>query len=283
MKKLDTYEQYSAILAGFKQGKARCSTNKLLTRDELTALIEAGKLYYDEIGSTLWFFVNEGYFYTANFFVPADAPIQMCKQDMDVLVELTGNQTRYNDQWERELIAAGYEKGDKRLEWATELETIIDEIKEQNKVLRIFWEKQGFTYRNAAKADYPEMRKLWEDKLGKHRYVITDMTANELEKMERYGRCIVICNPQGEIVATHIYEQRNKTATGFHVVALYQGRGLGSAVFRQCMISAYEAGCTKFAAWIREDNIESIKMHQHALKLTGKFYWQFICKGTVMK
>lgn len=279
MEKICTYEQYSEILTAFKKGKARCSTNKLMTRNELTGLIEAGKLYYSWIDGVLWFFVNEGYFYSANFYVPVDAPIRMCKQDMDVLVELTGNQTRYNEQWERELIAAGYKKYDNYLEYATQLDAVIDDIRKQNKADHAYWEKQGFIYRKATKADYPEMLKLWEGRLGRGRYTINSMTDADLEEMEQSGRCILICDPRGKIVATHMYAQQNKIAVGFHVAALYQGQGLGSSVFRQCIMSAYEAGSTKFAAWIREDNVESIKMHRRVLKLTGKFYWQFIYKA----
>lgn len=113
MEKIHTYEQYDEVLADFKKGKAKCSTNKIFMRDELTALIDAGKLFYQEIDGTLWFFSNEGYFYRADFFVPADIPIRLHRQDMAVLTELTGSETRYNVQWEQELIAAGYEKRDK--------------------------------------------------------------------------------------------------------------------------------------------------------------------------
>lgn len=279
MERLHTYEDYAGRLKAFKQDKPRCSTNKLMTKDELAALTEAGKLYYAEIDGVLWFFVDEGYFYSANFYLPADTPIRMRGQDKDVVVELTGNQTRYNEQWEQELMAAGYEKYDKYLEYAGQLDAVIDEVRAQNKTRREAWEKEGYTYRKATKADHPEMLRLWEQRLEKHRYTITSMTDAELEEMERRGSCLVICDPQGRIAATHIYAQQNKTATGYHVAALYQGRGLGSAVFYQCMADAYRAGCTKFAAWIREDNIGSIRMHRHMLSPSGKFYRQFVCRS----
>lgn len=276
---LHSYEQYADLLKAFKQDKPRCSTNKLMTKDELNALIEAEKLYYAEIDGVLWFFVNEGYFYSANFYLPADTAIHMRGQDMDVLVELTGNQTRYNQQWEQELIAAGYEKYDKYLEYAGQLDAVIDEVRDQNNIRREALEKQGCTYRTATKADHPELLKLWEERLDKRRYTITSMTDAELEEMERRGSCLLICDPQGKIVATHMYAHQNKTATGYHVAALHRGRGLGSAVFCRCMIDAYQAGCTKFTAWIREDNIASIRMHRHTLSPSGKFYRQFVYRS----
>ena len=277
MKKLDTYEQYSEVLSTFKKDKERCSTNKLFTRDELTALIEAEKLYYDEIGGVLWFFVNEGYFYTANFFVPANVPIQMRKQDMDVVVELTGNGTRYNEQWERELIVAGYEKGDKRLERVCQLEDVVGFVQESIKTWRRACGKQGLTHRKAVKADYPEIRRLLEDRIGKHRYTIVAMTDAELDEMERFGRCNVICGPDGGIRAVNIYLKRNKTS--YDYVAAAYDPGLGPWASAEGLVSAYQEGCVKTVAWMREDNPAAIKMCKYTHRLTGKFYWQFICKA----
>lgn len=277
MEKICTYEQYSEVLAAFKKEKARCSTNKLMARDEITALIEAGKLYYAGIDGVLWFFVNEGYFYSANFYVPSDTPIRMRRQDMDVMVELTGNQSRYNGQWERELIAAGYEKGDKRLEWAARMDDVIDYVQEQLKTLRAVWGSRGFTHRKAVRADYPEIRGLMEDKIGKDRYTVNAMTDAQLEEMERFGRCSVICGPEGNILAASIYFKQNKTAYNYMTATYYMGLGAWASCERY--LSAYQEGCVKAAAWIREDNQKSIGMHSHLLKLSGKFYWQFICKA----
>ena len=283
MEKIHTYSQYSDILAAFKKDKARCNTNKLLMRDELTELIDSGKLYYDEIDDVLWFFVNEGYFYSASFYVSTGTPLKMRKQDLDVMVELTGNQDRYNDKWEQELIAAGYEKGDKRIEWSAQIDDIIDEVRSQLEIRCPRLEKQGMFFRKATKADYTELGNLWEMRFGKSRYVLTAMTDAEWKEIEQFGRCDVICDADGKIVAVYVYSKRNKTACAFHVEALYQGQGLGSAILYRLIISAFEEGCTKFTCWIREDNQESIWMHQHVLTASNKFYRQYICKAEVSK
>lgn len=278
MEKIRTYEQYSEVLAAFKKDKARCSTNKLMTRDEITALIEAGKLYYAEIDGVLWFFVNEGYFYSANFYVPSDTPIRMRKQDMDVLVELTGNQTRYNEQWERELIAAGYEKGDKRmLEWGCQLDDVIDYLQTQHKERSALWGVQGYTLRKAIKADYPEMNKLWEEKIGKDRYTVYRLTEAEQEEMEKYGRGVVIYDPEGDICAAGMYFRQNQIMYDCWSATYRIGSGFGSWIFYAKLLSAYQEGCTRMLTWVREDNLISSKMVQHVSKLTGKFYWQFVC------
>ena len=279
MEKVCSYEQYAQISAEFKSGKPICSTNKLMTRDELEALIAADKLYYAEIDGVLWFFVHEGYYYSANFFVPADANIHMHGQDMDVLVELTGNQRRYNEKWEQELIAAGYQKGDKRLEWSARIEDILDTVQEQDAVRSARFKERGFFYRKATRSDAAELEKLWEDRLGKERHVLTQITEAEWNEMEKFGRCDVICTSSGEIAAAYVYKKQNKIGYAFHAAALYQGQGLGSAVLYRLIKSAYEAGCAKFSCWIREDNAESIKMHRHVLNPTGKYYWQFVYRA----
>lgn len=280
MKKITTYDEYAQILADFKVGKARCSTNKMYTRSELETLIAAGKLYHDEIEDVLWFFVNEGYFYTASFYVPADMPIRMRRQDMDVLVELTGNPDRYNQKWEDELIAAGYEKRDKYLEYASQMSDIIDDVKKQNQVMHAFWEKRGFHYRTATKEDYPEMMKLWEEKLGKHRYTLNSMTEAELDEMEKYGRCVVICDKEGKICATSMYVKKNATFYGLHSATYHQGSGLGACAFFELIDHAYQEGCTKTVGWARLGNLEGDGLQMRTKqKMTGKFYFQFICKA----
>lgn len=281
MEKIYTYEQYSEVLAEFKKGKARCSTNKFPTRDELVALIEAGKLFYEEIDGVLWFFSNERYFYYANFYVPSDVSIRMRKQNMPVLVELTGNQARYNEQWERELIAAGYEKGDRYLGFSSQLDAIIDEVKKQNKVLHAFCEKRGYTYRKAVRADLPEIWALWESKLedrpGKPRYTLRFLTDAELEEMERYRRCSIICDTQGKIVATDMYVKRGATAHALHTATAYPGSGLGACIVYENLLTMYQDGCTKVSSWVRDDNHKSINLALQLSKKTGKFFQQFAC------
>ena len=276
MEKIHTYEQYSDVLAEFKKGRARCSTNRIFMRDELTALIDAGKLFYQEIDGTLWFFSNEGYFYRADFFVPADIPIRLHRQDMAVLTELTGSETRYNVQWEQELIAAGYEKRDKYLGYSSQLDECIDDIKKKSEILHTFFTTRGCTYRKAAKTDLPEIWMLWEDKLGKHRYTLNSIPDAELDEMERHGRCDVICDSEGKIIAASMYLRKKAVAHGLHTATYYEGSGLGAAVLYRSMARAYQEGCKKFAVWVREDNLASTKLIRHIFAPTGKFFRQFV-------
>lgn len=76
MEKICSYQQYADVLGAFKEGKPRCATNKLMMRDDISALTDAGKLFYAEKNGVLWFFVNEGYYYAAHFHVPAGTSLQ---------------------------------------------------------------------------------------------------------------------------------------------------------------------------------------------------------------
>lgn len=274
MKKLSTYEQYSELLGSFKSKNRKFAANKLLFKDELTALIEAGKLYYKEIEGVLWFFSNENYYYAAHFYAPAGAHIHMPQQDMDVLVEVMGNETRYDEQMEGELLAAGFEKHDKYVESACQLEDIIDDVRKQLAVMREAWGAQNFTCRKAVRADMPELYKLWMEKLGRDSYNVTALTDAEVEEMERYGRCIVICGPDGKILSSCLYLKKNKICYSY-ITATYQ-LGLGGWASYEKTLSAYEEGCTKDLSWARENNWKSRKMSGHTKKPSGKFYWQFV-------
>lgn len=274
MEKLHNYEQYTGMLVSFKKDKVRYSANKLLTRTELTALIEAGKLYYEEIKGVLWFFSDEEYYYAAHFYVPAGASIHMPQQDMDVLVEVMGNETRYDEQMESKLLAAGFEKHDKYVESACQLEDIIDDVRKQLVVMRKVWGEQNFTCRKAVRADMPELHKLWMEKLGRESYNVMALTDAELEEMERYGRCTVICGPDGKILSSSLYLKRNKICYSY-IAATYQ-LGLGGWASYEKTLRAFEEGCTKDLSWARENNWKSRNMSGHIKKPSGKFYWQFV-------
>ena len=281
MEKVRTYEQYSRTLAAFKEGRARCGTNMLMMRDELTELIGAGKLYYEQIGETLWFFSDEEYYYKAHLYVPADAPVRMQKQDRNVLAELMGNERRYDERMERALLGAGFEKHAKYLEHAAVLDEIIDDVARQNSAMRAFWQRRGYVYRTAAAADYPRIRALWLDMLGRDSYNVSALTGAELEEMERYGRCSLICDGQGEIRAAAYYLRPRgaKYAYVYNVAGAYKGSGLGAAAYFDALVHIYAEGCARLTSWVRQDNEESLRMTRRAEKPSGKFFWQFVLEA----
>lgn len=279
MEKIQTYEQYSELLAAFKRGRSRCGTNKLLTRDELMALIEAGKLYYEQIEDTIWLFVDQGYFYAASFYVPEDKPIRMHKQGKDAVVELMGKGERYDIHLERKLCEAGYQKYDRHFEYARDLADIFDQLDGYVKANQPLWSGRGLTARRAVKEDYPRLWDFWMERFGTIRYTIMPMTDSEREEMERNGQCLVICDARGEIVATWVYLTRNKTAYGYNLAARYPERGLGTFVLYLGLVGLCHGGYDRYVTWLRDDNLPTLKLHGHILEPTGKFYWQFLYPG----
>lgn len=279
MEKIRAYDQYVEVLSDFKKGRARCRTNKVMMREELAALIDSGKLLYEEINGTIWFFSNEDYYYYAHMYAPKDTLIQMRGQDKDVLVELMGKDDRYDGQMERELVEAGYRKGDKYLELGMDLEDKIDDITRQNNIMHKFWEKRGYTYRKATREDYPELRKQWLEGLGRESYNVKAMTDAELEEMERHGRCSLICDPRGKIVSSCIYLKNGQIAYGYIAVTSQKGSGLGAGALCDAEAHEYEEGCVKQLVWVREDNSDSLSMNMHMSSLTGKIFRQFVFKS----
>lgn len=279
MEKINTYEQYAKALADFKGEGGRCSSNKMLTKDEITTLAESGKLFYEITDYTFWLFEDDGYFYTGIFYVKKGSAISMKKQDKDVLTELMGNETRYDQQWEDELIAAEYEKWDKYFEYSCQLSDVIDDVKKNNSIIYKYIADLGLTYRYAKISDKAELFKLWETILGQNRYTVKSMTDKELEEMERENYCCIICEPDGKICASCVYVINKNIAYTYHLATYYKGSGIGASIYYKIISDIYERGCTKCSCWIREDNTESIKLHSHIDKPTGKFYRQFICRS----
>ena len=279
MKKIKSYDEYSEILSDFKSANGMCNTNKIRTREELTILIEAGKLFYEEICGGLWYFVDEGYYYYANFYTPAYTPIHMQKQDMDVIVDLVGNSVRYSNLWEQELIDSGFEKRDRWLQYSCQLDDIINDVISQNTIASQFWACRGFYWRKATRGDYPEFRQLLVEVLGKDRYSTTAMTEQDLDAMERDGTCDVICDDTGKIQAVCLYRRYNQSAHSCGLATYYKKTGLGAFVLYQSLMSMYQTGCKKYIGWIRDNNLESLQLHDHIMKPTGKFYRQFLFRA----
>lgn len=159
---------------------------------------------------------------------------------------------------------------------SSQLDECIDDIKKKSEILHTFFTTRGCTYRKAAKTDLPEIWMLWEDKLGKHTYTLNSIPDAELDEMERHGRCDVICDSEGNIIAASMYLRKKAVAHGLHTATYYEGSGLGAAVLYRSMARAYQEGCKKFAVWVREDNLASTKLIRHIFAPTGKFFRQFV-------
>ncbi len=274
MEKLSTCEQYAEILAKFKKNEENYSTNKLFMRSELSSMISGGKLWAEECDGTLWFFSDEEDYYSAQFYVPVNQPIRLGCQKKDVLVELTGNDKRYDLSDEQKLINAGFEKYRKYLELECLLNNSIDEIRERLAVMRALGEKEGIICRKAVKKDYLEIRKLWMTTLGKKCYTIPVLTDEQLDEMERYGRCAIICDAQGNVLAASNYWKKDK-AFYSHITASYR-MGLGGWASLEKSLSEYMEGCTRDVSWVADDNYRSMAMAKILKKTTGKYFWQFI-------
>ena len=281
MERLSSYEQYAKISAGFKKDKPRCSTNKLLMRDEVAALIEAEKFYWEQYGDALWFFADEGYFYSAQLFAPAGRAFLLPRQDKDVLAELMGKGERYDEDTERGLLGAGFEKHAEYYEFECQLDESIAGVKEKLSSLRPMLKEYGFVCRKAVKADVPALYRFWLERLGRDSYNVQVLTAAQVADMERYGRCIVICDPQGAVAAACIYFKRNNIC--FNYLTASSVSGLVGLVHCEMIASAYREGCSAVKRWVREDNRPAIDLGRGIDCRTGKFFRQFVRRAKTQR
>ena len=274
---ITNYGQYKNILENYKRNHHSCITNKLMTKSEIEELIVEEKLCYEQCASTLWFFVNEGYFYSGSLFIPKDEKIDISDKKMSVRVELMGNQQRYDYGMENRLLECGFIKYDKHLEYSRELKEIIDDIDDYI-IRNNNWKDQEINFRYARSEDYDQLWSLWLSAFGNKRYTIVPFTNLMIEKMEKEQKCLVAVDKDQDIVASWMYSTRNRAAYGYNLATKVQGKGLGKFILYRGLSEIYKKGYTKYVGWLRDDNISTLKIHNHILKPTGKYYWQYVYK-----
>lgn len=274
MKIVESSEMYVQLVNDYKHEKKHCATNMLIMQDKVNDLIESRKLYYDLIGGVLWLFVKYGDYYIAYFYLPKGEKLKMVPQDLDVIVELIGNQTRYNSEWETDLLESGFEKHNKNLEFLTKKEEYGEQIEKQTERMFSFIERMGCHCRNIKKEDYDVLYQLWRSKIDK--YAIHTMTDKQLEELEKYNRGILVLNGKDEIVAVSNYTRTDNTAMGMYGVSLHKGFGAFVSLWTRAF--AFREGCNRFLGWIWENNTDSLMNMRWLGVKTGKFCQQFLMR-----
>lgn len=274
MKIIENSETFVQIVNSYRHEKKHCSTNLLLMQDKINDLIDAGKLYYDLIDGILWFFEKNNDFYIAYFYLPKEEKLKLIPQDLDVIVEIVGNQVRYNIQWEMELLESGFEKYNRYIEIMAHKEQCQSMIEKQVEKIHSFVERMGCYRRTATKADYDKMYQLWRTKID--RYAIRTLTEKELDEMERSNRGYLICNDKNEICVAGYYSRTDNTANTGYLVSLY--KGFGAVASYERMASMFREGCDRYIGWTRENNTDMLMIARKFAVETGKFSQQFLMR-----
>ena len=274
MKIIENSETFTQTVNSSKSEKKHCATNMLIMQDKVNDLIEGRKLYYDLIDGVLWLFVKHEDYYVAYFYLPKGEKLKMVPQDLDVIVELIGNQTRYNSEWETGLLETGFEKYNKYFEFVTKKEEYQDFIEKQAEKMYSFVERMGCCCRSAKKEDYNAMYQLRRAKIDK--YEVYTLTDKEIEEMETHNRSILVLNKENEIIATCCYSRMGNTALGMYGVSLQ--KGFGAVVSPLVMAFAFREGCDRLIAWIWENNTDSLDLKRWFGVKTGKFRQKFLLR-----
>ena len=280
MKIIENSDTFTQIVNSYKREKKHCGTNMILMQNQIDDLIDSGKLYYDVIEGVLWFFEKNEDYYTAYFYLPKEERLRLIPQDLDVIVEVLGNKTRYNSQWEAELLEIGFEKYKKYFESEEKKEEYQDSIEKQKEKMHQFVERKGCYCRNATKEDYDVIYQLWNSTIDK--YAVHTLTDNQIDEMEKNKRGFVILNDKNEIIAASFYSRAGSTAFGTYSTSLV--KGFGAVLFVLTRASAFQEGCNRIISWAWEynKNVRSNKHPSLAQKgfsvKTGKFFQQFLLK-----
>ena len=274
MQIIKSSEMYTQILKKYKSEKKHCGTNMLLMQNEISDLIDDGRLYYDVIEGVLWFFDKNDDFYIAYFYLPKGEKLKMVPQDCDVLVELIGNTVKYDSQRETELLETGFEKYRRNIESLIKKEERQSEVERLAKNIYSYVENIGCYRRSAEKTDYKAMHQMWRSRIDK--YAVHTLTKSKLDEMVKYQRGRLIFNEENELCCAVYCSTEGNTGTAEYAAASY--KGLGAVACYEGVISLFNEGCERVVVWIWENNKDSLKLWKHIASETGKFCQQFLMK-----
>ena len=153
-RKLQSLKEWLEILNQFKAAHRRCETNCYIPLPQMEAYIEEGRLDCKILSDTsLWLFEQERDYYLGYYYVSKEESLCIQPQDLDVVIYLIGNERKYAQKREEELVRLGCERYRRNLEYMLTSEK-IPELRKMDKRCQRLMEKLDFQYAKFHKEDY---------------------------------------------------------------------------------------------------------------------------------
>lgn len=274
--KIQSVDEWLEILHVFKSGRCRCETNCYISLPQLEEYIDEGRLRY-EIASdtTLWLFERERDYYLGYYYVSKEDSLCIRPQDLDLVIYLIGNEKKYAQHREKELLQLGCLRYRKNLEYLIGFEKEA-ELEMMNRKCLWLMKKMGFQYTRFHRADYESVYQLWRERID--RYSVKDMLQSRIRQMEQNEECMIIRDKENNIIAACDFEINGTVAYSENIATVISGGGIGAGgvLFSGSLLNIFSRGCRKDCTWVWEDNTESRKMTERFGILTGKFSQQLL-------
>lgn len=276
--KLQDLDEWIGILNTFKKENHRCETNCYVSLPMLEEYIEEGRLFYEIVQDTsLWLFERERDYYLGYYYISLEKDLYIKPRDMDVVVYLIGTEKKYPVKREEELVAQGYTKYRRNLEYILTSDRVPELELVNRKGLR-FLKKMDLHCTTFKEEDYEAVYQLWRERIDK--YSVKDMLKSRIRRTEDRKECIIIRDKKNNIAGACLFEVNGAVGFSENIATAVQGDGIGigGVLFSGSILNIFSRGARKDCMWVWENNTESRKMTERFAQLTGKFSQQLLLK-----
>lgn len=250
MKLLESYSQFKEITTQYKEKGCRAS-NLFMLPDDIRAVIENRRMYYDETDNCLLLFVDEPGFYRCYYYCNAEASLKPYDlNDRDMVIEFPYN----NEMNERQLKQVerikelGFSLGRKSGEMILSPENI--------KELPLKTDEVGY----AEESDGDQILYLLNDAFDPlYAYL------PEKEQMLRMidEKKVLVVRREGKVAGVLNSDVESNSAVIRHLAVDRRFRGCGTGpLLVRAFIKRYNGTVRAFRHWVDLDNAPAIRMYE---------------------
>lgn len=276
MEKLDSWEKYKELLKEAKQRGFTQFINNYLDMDAVKRYIGLGRMEYEQDGSGLYIYTDEGLFYRL-YIQCGENGIKPPERDKPVLVRNVyreGNKSAVQKGVEGQLQRLGFSKYSGSVQiLAIPLENRENILEKLEKAERFLW-RFGLKIIYADGVQLEDIFRLRDNTTELKPYHFPYETREERQRAIEKGffRCVV--NAQNELCAAQQFRVARNGVQGnwLAVKAGYKEKyGIGAAMAYHSFAYAIDHNIRNYFGWVEKNNEKSLRFHQSVgYRLTGK-------------
>lgn len=281
MFQLKDIEQYKKLKGEAKDKLGKLSSNCFLTSGGMAAIIERQPVLYEVYDQGVVFYIDEGTYYRAFYFLDSEKGLPEMRQDKLVEIEepdSNGRRSTYLMQFFQELEQAGWKRIARNIQVSSTLAERSQQIERDYQDALDAAAGQGFSIANCPKRHAARVVELWSTFLHE-----TDIPAEHVNFADDPSqRVVVVLNDDDYVCATNWWRWQGGQCEIRHTVTdpAYYKRGLGYLLQCAAMKDALDNGCRTVFTYIDDRNYRSIGMFEKAgIVANGKTTVQYGLQG----
>lgn len=279
MIKINSPEEYNALVKAFRARKGKPLTNCFLMPDEMVAVINEGRLFAEECEDWLLLLCDRDDYYSL-FYYTADGT---ATADVKVFIETIKDKEIFSD--------AVFRQG--RGDTLTPSRLIADGIAEKYKTYqRMQLNVKDIDFSAVSTAlpegyrmctDYCECEKLsalWKVALDEKSTPLPK--EGELKKLSEEGHLFTVLDSEGELAAVIVLSVSGRQALIQHlsVSVSHRRKGLAAALMNSCFLCAKEEDLTVLRLWVDCENLSAVALYDRLnFQKDGMICEQLYMKG----